>query len=78
MREQIDSSSMSDKWRFCLAEVVAVFIFFWVRVAGTATAAVGTSAPASFDNFLLFIGTGGGAKGFLEVFAMGDRVIAEM
>ncbi len=65
---------MSDKWRFCLAEVVAVFFFFWVRAA----AAVGTSAPASFDNFLLFIGTEGGAKGFLEVFAMWDGGIVEM
>jgi hypothetical protein len=63
---------MSDKWRFCLAEeVVAVFFFFWGR------AAAGTAA-ASFDNFLLFIGTEGGAKGFLEVFAMWDGVIAEM
>ena len=69
---------MSDKWRFCLAEeVVAVFFFFWGRAAA-GTAAVGTSAPASFDNFLLFIGTEGGAKGFLEVFAMWDGVIAEM
>jgi hypothetical protein len=54
--------------------VVAVFFFFWGRdAAGTAA-----SAPASFDNFLLFIGTEGGAKGFLEVFAMWDGVIAEM
>jgi hypothetical protein len=67
---------MSDnKSRFCLAEVVAVFFFFWVRAAGTATAAAGTTT-ASFSFFLLFIGTGGGAKGFLEVFAMWDRGIA--
>jgi hypothetical protein len=65
---------MSDKWRFCLAEevVVAVFFFFWGRAAAAA------SAPASFDNFLLFIGTEGGAKGFLEVFAMWDGVIAQL
>ena len=56
-------------------EVVAVFFFFWVRAAGTATDAVGTTA-ASFSFFLLFIGRGGGAKGFLEVFAMWDRGIA--
>ena len=72
---------MSDnKSRFCLAEVVAVFFFFWVpRAAGT-TAAAGTTVAgttaASFTFFLLFIGTGGGAKGFLEVFAMWDRGIA--
>jgi hypothetical protein len=67
-----------NKSRFCLAEVVAVFFFFfWVRAAGTATAAVGTTA-ASFSFFLLFIGRGGGVKGFLEleVFAMWDRGIA--
>jgi hypothetical protein len=71
---------MSDKWRFCSAEVVAVFFFFWWVRAAAGTGAVGTSAPASFafDNFLLFIGTEGGAKGFLEVFAMWDGVIAEM
>jgi hypothetical protein len=67
---------MSDnKSRFCLAEVVAVFFFFWVRAAGIATVAAGTTA-ASFSFFLLFIGTGGGAKGFLKVFAMWDRGIA--
>jgi hypothetical protein len=67
---------MSDnKSRFCLAEVVAVFFFFWVPRAVGTTAAAGTTA-ASFTFFLLFIGTGGGLKGFLEVFAMWDRGIA--
>ena len=67
---------MSDnKSRFCLAEVVAVFFFFCVRAAGTAMATTGTTT-ASFSFFLLFIGTGGGAKGFLKVFAMWDRGIA--
>ena len=61
-----------------MAEVVAVFFFFWWVRAAAGTGAVGTSAPASFDNFLLFIGTEGGTKGFLEVFAMWDGVIAEM
>jgi hypothetical protein len=65
LREKIDSSS---------DEVVAVFFFFW----GRAAAGTAASAPASFDNFLLFIGTEGGAKGFIEVFAMWDGVIAEM
>jgi hypothetical protein len=69
-----------NKSRFYLAEVAAVFFFFWVPRAVGTTAAAGTTAAgttgASFTFFLFFIGTGGGVKGFLEVFAMWDRGIA--
>ena len=71
---------LDNKLRFCLAEVVTVFFFFWVPRAADTTAAAGTTAAgttaASFTFFLLFIETGGGAKGFLDVFAMWDRGIA--
>ena len=68
---------LDNKLRFCLAEVFTFFFFFWVRATGT-TAAAGTTVAgaASFTFSLFFIGTGGGAKGFLEVFAMWDRGIA--